>query len=224
MLKKHRQDVLANYDKNQVTVYCAAAAIGAIPADCDNVSSKGPGRKRGLIMNKLHLGGCAAYDISLFAMAFRAEAGVDAYEDRYAAIRKRMVVQDLKNRDIHDPAVLAAMEKVPRHLFVDERFGPEAYADHPLPIAESQTISQPYIVALMTQYLKLKKTDRVLEIGTGSGYQAAVLAELAGRVYTIELKKTLADQAGRMLRELGYSNVQRALRRRFFRLAGRGAL
>jgi protein-L-isoaspartate(D-aspartate) O-methyltransferase len=143
----------------------------------------------------------------LFAMAFTAQAA-GASDDRYAAARRRMVAEDLRGRDIRDPAVLAAMEKVPRHLFVDERFGPEAYDDHPLPIGQGQTISQPYIVALMTQCLSLKPSDRVLEIGTGSGYQAAVLAELAGRVYTIELQPQLADQAERLLKKLGYDRVR----------------
>jgi len=103
--------------------------------------------------------------------------------------------------------VLAAMAKVPRHLFLDERLEADAYADHPLPIGEGQTISQPYIVALMTQCLKLQKHDRVLEIGTGSGYQAAVLAEVAGQVFTIELHKSLAEQAEKLLRALLYTTV-----------------
>lgn len=146
--------------------------------------------------------------ICFFAMLHsRAGAGQSREEEKYAAARKNMVQQDIKSRDIYDPAVLAVMEKVPRHLFLGERFRSEAYADHPLPLAEGQTISQPYIVALMTQYLKLKKTDRVLEIGTGSGYQAAVLAELAARVYSMELKKSLAVQAERTLRQLCYTTV-----------------
>jgi len=144
--------------------------------------------------------------ICFFAMT-QADAGEFEGADRYAAARRRMVEQDLHDRDIGDSAVLAAMAKVPRHLFVDGRYQGEAYADHPLPIGESQTISQPYIVALMTQSLKLKKTDRVLEIGAGSGYQAAVLAEVAGRIYSIELHKSLADQAEKLLRSLGYDTV-----------------
>jgi protein-L-isoaspartate(D-aspartate) O-methyltransferase len=147
--------------------------------------------------------------ICFFAM-MHGRAGADQNDDgdRFAALRRQMVSHDLKARDISDPAVLAVMGKVPRHMFVEERFRSEAYSDHPLPLAEGQTISQPYIVALMTQYLKLKKTDRVLEIGTGSGYQAAVLAELAGRVYTIEFNKLLAGQAEKALRQLGYTNVR----------------
>ena len=144
--------------------------------------------------------------ICFFAVT-QANAGEQAYPDRYAAARSRMIELDMKGRDIRDPAVLAAMGKVPRHLFVDGQHQAEAYADHPLPIGESQTISQPYIVALMTQHLKLKKTDRVLEIGAGSGYQAAVLAEVAGLVYTIELHKSLAVQAEKLLRSLGYDVV-----------------
>ena len=134
-------------------------------------------------------------------------AGEPAVPDRYAVARRHMVEQHLHDRDIGDSAVLAAMAKAPRHLFVDVHHQAEAYADHPLPIGQNQTISQPYIVALMTQHFKLKKTDRVLEIGTGSGYQAAVLAEVAGQVYTIELHKNLAGQAEKLLRSLGYDTV-----------------
>jgi len=119
-----------------------------------------------------------------------------------------MIENDLKARDITDPAVLAAMERVPRHLFVDAHQQHQAYGDFPLPIGEGQTISQPYIVALMTQQLQLSKQDRVLEIGTGSGYQAAVLAEVAGEVYTIELNKKLAEKASQRLRSLGYTTIQ----------------
>ncbi len=154
------------------------------------------------------LGAGLIMSICFFAMAHStAPAGQNAGQDRYAPQRSQMVSRDLKGRDIRNPAVLAAMEKVPRHLFVDERLRSQAYADNPLPIAEGQTISQPYIVALMTQYLELKKTDRVLEIGTGSGYQAAVLAEVAGHVYTIELHEQLAREAEKVLGKLGYSNV-----------------
>lgn len=128
--------------------------------------------------------------------------------DAFASARRYMIENDLKGRDITDPAVLAAMERVPRHLFVDADQQHQAYADFPLPIGEGQTISQPYIVALMTQCLCLSKKDKVLEIGTGSGYQAAVLAEVAGEVYTIELNKKLADRAASRLQALGYKNVQ----------------
>lgn len=121
--------------------------------------------------------------------------------------RKRMVAVDLAGRDIHDTAVLDAMLKVPRHLFVSPRYSALAYADQPLPIQAGQTISQPYVVALMTQSAKLHPGDRVLEIGTGSGYQAAVLAEIVKEVYTIEIIGILADSARGLLSRLGYKNV-----------------
>ena len=104
--------------------------------------------------------------------------------------------------------VLDAMGKIPRHLFVDDYLKDRAYADHPLPIGEGQTISQPYVVALMTEALKLKPTDRVLEIGTGSGYQAAVLAEIVKEVHTIEIRKSLAEKADKRLKDLGYKNIK----------------
>lgn len=119
-----------------------------------------------------------------------------------------MVEHDIRERGIKDRRLLAALAKVPRHLFVDPSLRSQAYEDYPLPIGEGQTISQPYVVALMTEALRLKPTDKVLEIGTGSGYQAAVLAEQAESVYTVEIRKKLADLAGRRLRELGYRNVQ----------------
>ena len=119
-----------------------------------------------------------------------------------------MVDVDLRGRDITDPKVLAAMLKVPRHEFVTEQHQGLAYADFPLPIGKDQTISQPYIVALMTQSALLKPGDRVLEIGTGSGYQAAVLAEMVQKVYTIEIIETLANDARKDLQRLGYANVK----------------
>ncbi len=119
-----------------------------------------------------------------------------------------MVKEQLIPRGINDKKVLDAMSKIPRHLFVDESLRHKAYGDHPLPIGEGQTISQPYIVALMTQALNLKPSDRVLEIGTGSGYQAAVLAEIINDVYTIEIRETLTRRAGQLLRKLGYKNVE----------------
>jgi protein-L-isoaspartate(D-aspartate) O-methyltransferase len=121
--------------------------------------------------------------------------------------RERMVEKDLKGRDITDPVVLSAMEKVPRHRFISKDDWSRAYADHPLPIAEGQTISQPYVVALMTQELQLKRSDRVLEIGTGSGYQAAILAEMTGDVYSIEIREKLAARSTEVLGELGYDSV-----------------
>jgi protein-L-isoaspartate(D-aspartate) O-methyltransferase len=127
--------------------------------------------------------------------------------DPYAARRQKMVERDLKGRGISDQKVLAAMAQVPRHLFVADSLRELAYGDNPLPIAEGQTISQPYVVALMAEAARLKPTDRVLEIGTGSGYQAAVLAGLVKEVYSIEIRKRLADTAAQKLKALGYLNV-----------------
>ena len=121
--------------------------------------------------------------------------------------RHQMVEATIKDRGISDTRVLAAMRAVLRHRFIPDRLLSVAYADRPLPIGEGQTISQPYVVALMTDILGLKPDHRVLEIGTGSGYQAAVLGELAGQVYTIEIKKKLHDRAIKVLEMLGYDNV-----------------
>ncbi|MGC8875387.1 MAG: protein-L-isoaspartate(D-aspartate) O-methyltransferase, partial [Chloroflexia bacterium] len=118
-----------------------------------------------------------------------------------------MVESQIARRGISHPGVLRAMERVPRHRFVPPEYRSQAYADYPLPIGYGQTISQPYIVALMTQLLDPKPTDRVLEIGTGCGYQAAVLAEIVREVYTVEIIPELAEQAARRLAELGYTNV-----------------
>ena len=128
-------------------------------------------------------------------------------DDAWTAERTRMVDTQLAARDIRDPKVLAAMKRVPRHLFVPESERRSAYVDGPLPIGQGQTISQPYIVAYMTQALDLQPGDRVLEIGTGSGYQAAVLAELVREVYTIEIVPELARRAELTLLELRYTNV-----------------
>jgi len=121
--------------------------------------------------------------------------------------RSRMVEEQIASRGVTDPRVLAVMGKVPRHEFMPEALRAQAYGDHAMPIGEGQTISQPYIVALMTELLELKGDERVLEVGTGSGYQAAVLAELCGKVFTIERVKTLADKARLTLDRLGYKNV-----------------
>jgi protein-L-isoaspartate(D-aspartate) O-methyltransferase len=121
--------------------------------------------------------------------------------------RERMVETQLAGRGIRDERVIEAMRKVPRHMFVDEALREQAYNDHPLPIAEKQTISQPYVVALMTESLELAGSEKVLEIGTGSGYQSAVLAELAGRVFSIERHPDLAFRANVVLQKLGYQNV-----------------
>jgi protein-L-isoaspartate(D-aspartate) O-methyltransferase len=141
---------------------------------------------------------------SLFLLACPAQRGD---EDIYQAARQRMVKEDIQRRGIDDKRVLQAMLKVERHLFVLESYRHMAYADRPLPIGEGQTISQPYIVALMTHHLHLNPEDKVLEIGTGSGYQAAVLAELAKKVYSIEIIEQLARTAQERLRALGYTNV-----------------
>jgi protein-L-isoaspartate(D-aspartate) O-methyltransferase len=131
----------------------------------------------------------------------------DSSEHAFAKKRGEMIERDIKSRGIKDPRVLAAMGKVKRHLFVDPWMSDKAYEDYPLPIGDGQTISQPYIVALMTEALALKGDERVLEIGTGSGYQAAVLAEIAKEVYTIEIKKGLAERADNLLKGLGYRNI-----------------
>lgn len=125
----------------------------------------------------------------------------------YGPARERMVKEQLERRGIHDARVLAAMRNVPRHAFVDPSLAPQAYEDSPLPIGEGQTISQPYMVAIMTAALGLREDDRVLEIGTGSGYQTAVLAELAQWVYSIERIPSLAQRAQETLARLGHSNI-----------------
>src|SRR5215472_6858315 len=124
------------------------------------------------------------------------------------AERMRMVDRQLRRRGIHDLRILDAMERVPRHEFVSEQFRSRAYEDHPLPIGEEQTISQPFIVALMLQALEISPSDRVLEIGTGSGYLTALLAELAACVFSIERHTALADSARERLAALGYQNVR----------------
>ena len=135
-----------------------------------------------------------------------------------------MVDDQLRARDIASPRVLEAMRKVPRHLFVPEPSRDRAYGDHPLPIGYEQTISQPYIVAFMTQALDVEPGHRVLEIGTGSGYQAAVLGELAREVYTIEIVAPLAERARETLTALGYRQRPGAGRQRLPRLAGARAV
>jgi protein-L-isoaspartate(D-aspartate) O-methyltransferase len=127
--------------------------------------------------------------------------------DPFASARQHMIEHHLKGRDITDPAVLQAMTDVPRHRFVPPALQAQAYADRPLPIGNGQTISQPYIVALMTQLLEVRPSDRVLEIGTGCGYQAAVLSKLGAQVYTIEIVLELARDARKLLAELGFQNI-----------------
>jgi len=127
--------------------------------------------------------------------------------DRYRKQRLRMVESQLRGRGVRDSRVLAAMEKIPRHIFVDEALQDQAYNDNPLPIESGQTISQPYIVALMTEALELTGKEKVLEVGTGSGYQSAILAELAAQILSIERIAVLAARARRILDELKYFNV-----------------
>ncbi|MFC1892294.1 protein-L-isoaspartate(D-aspartate) O-methyltransferase [Thermodesulfobacteriota bacterium] len=127
-----------------------------------------------------------------------------AYDDR----REAMVKNQIEGRGISNQKVLQALRKVERHLFVPPAYRSEAYNDHPLPIGEGQTISQPYIVALMTEILVPDKGKKILEIGTGSGYQAAILAELYDQVYTIEIVEILGQRAGRLLDDLGYKNIK----------------
>ncbi len=135
------------------------------------------------------------------------ETKVDAPAD-YEKQRRSMATHDIKERGISDPAVLRAMETVPRHLFVNPSDLPHAYSDTALAIKENQTISQPFVVALMTEAAQLKPNYRVLEIGTGSGYQAAVLSEIVAEVYTIEIVKSLAESAAKRFEELGYNNIR----------------
>lgn len=128
--------------------------------------------------------------------------------DEFTKRRQEMVKKDIESRGVSDKKVLDAMIKVPRHLFVDKLQADRAYNDHPLPIGEGQTISQPYVVALMTEAVTLKGSERVLEIGTGSGYQAAILGEIVSEVFTIEIKKGLFEIVRDRLEGLGYGNIR----------------
>lgn len=131
-----------------------------------------------------------------------------ATTDRYFFLRQQMVEKQLRDRGIADERVLSAMARVPRHIFAAEPYRAQAYEDHPLPIAEGQTISQPYIVALMLEALALSPTDKVLEVGTGSGYVAALLAEMVSQVVSVERHALLAESARMLLADLGYGNVR----------------
>lgn len=141
--------------------------------------------------------------VSALALSVDTAMSADAFEKR----RQEMVEKDIKTRGIKDERVLSAMLKVQRHLFVDEKQRSKAYNDHPLPIGEGQTISQPFVVALMTEAVGLKGTERVLEIGTGSGYQAAILSEIVKEVFSIEIKQGLYEMAKERLQKLGYRNI-----------------
>jgi protein-L-isoaspartate(D-aspartate) O-methyltransferase len=126
----------------------------------------------------------------------------------FSKVRLKMVEEQIVSRGVKDAKLIAAMEKIPRHLFVEEALQSQAYSDHPLPIGEKQTISQPYMVALMTEAMLLTGKEKVLEIGTGSGYQTAILAELSEKVFSIERIRSLAIRARKLLYELGYFNVE----------------
>ena len=128
-------------------------------------------------------------------------------KNKFKKLRERMVETQIASRGVKDKNVLDAMKKVPRHLFVPDDMKSHAYSDEPLPIGEGQTISQPYIVAYMTEALKLSKGKKVLEVGTGSGYQAAILAEIVGEIYSVELVEFLSYRAQDVLSEMGYKNI-----------------
>jgi protein-L-isoaspartate(D-aspartate) O-methyltransferase len=146
--------------------------------------------------------------LSLFAMLSCSLLGSATDHDPWQARRHRMVEKQIEARDVSDPATLAALRKVPRHRFVPADLQELAYDDRPLPIGRGQTISQPYIVACMTEQIAPTRTMRVLEIGTGSGYQAAVLAEICAEVFTIEIVPALGREAAARLAELGYRNIR----------------
>ena len=141
------------------------------------------------------------------ALACAVSPGVRTVTPDWELERRRMVDEQLRRRDITSERVLEAMGRVPRHLFVPESHRADAYIDAPLPIGLAQTISQPYIVAVMTQAIDVRRSDRVLEIGTGSGYQAAILGQLARDVYSIEILPELAERARQTLTSLGYGNI-----------------
>jgi len=144
--------------------------------------------------------------VMIFPVLIMAEPAADL--PGYKQAREQMVNRQIRLRGITDVNVLSAMTAVPRHCFVPKALVGKAYNDHPLPIGQGQTISQPYIVALMTASLKLKGNERVLEIGTGSGYQAAILAQVAREVYTIEIKEKLFQKAGKLLQAMDFKNLQ----------------
>jgi protein-L-isoaspartate(D-aspartate) O-methyltransferase len=161
-----------------------------------------------LLVNPLscvYLGGCSVNWFS--SMQKEKPDATEADAGRFAKRRDQMVRQQLQARDITDTRVLAAMREVPRHEFVPQDLAESAYEDNALPLKLGQTISQPYIVAYMTQVLELQGTERVLEIGTGSGYQAAVLAKIVPEVYTIEILPELMEQAAAVLSRLGFRNI-----------------
>ncbi len=158
-----------------------------------------------LLILALVLAACVAAPITATPAARPVVSPSSSAADPFAQQRKEMVVSQIQNRDITAPDVLDAMDTVPRHQFVPPEYLDQAYEDHPLPIGYGQTISQPYVVALMTEKLKVKRGDKVLEIGTGSGYQAAVLAHLGVEVYSVEIVSELARAADERLQRLKYA-------------------
>ena len=144
--------------------------------------------------------------LSLFSSTSIADAASDTTAFKQA--RNRLIKNYIEGRGISDPKVIAAMQAVPRHFFVPKNIVSQAYVDRALPIGEGQTISQPYVVALMTESLKLGETDRVLEIGSGSGYQTAILAKIAGKVHTIEIIEKLQKKSAALLEKLGFTNIE----------------
>jgi protein-L-isoaspartate(D-aspartate) O-methyltransferase len=150
----------------------------------------------------------AGMPVFVLALFKRNDRPRELTEDELSTKRERMVEEQIERRGIRDERVLAAMRKVERHGFLEKHQWPSAYGDHPLPIGEDQTISQPYIVALMTEALELTGGERVLEIGTGSGYQTAILAELAAEVFTVEILPQLTKRARSALEAPGYTNIQ----------------
>jgi protein-L-isoaspartate(D-aspartate) O-methyltransferase len=158
----------------------------------------------------LVLGCIALFSILAWTSSCNGEPGADSplIDPNRETERNQMVDEYIITSGVKDPAVLAAMRLVPRHRFVPATYSTFAYLDRPLPIGHGQTISQPSLVAMMTEALTIKKRDKVLEVGTGSGYQAAILAELADKVLTVEIVEPLARQAERTLTELGYNNIR----------------
>jgi protein-L-isoaspartate(D-aspartate) O-methyltransferase len=148
-----------------------------------------------------------AIPLMIFFLIIPGQVWTDDQDLTYATKRKRMVRTQIEDRGIENKSVLEAMAKVPRHQFVPNALQSKAYTDRPLPIGEGQTISQPYIVALMTESLQLEGHERVLEIGTGSGYQAAILAEIVNQVYTVEIKPKLHRTAAQLLKALEYRRI-----------------
>lgn len=161
------------------------------------------------ILNRSLPAGCA-FSVLLFflySIPFPLSAAEQDEEAAFAPARREMVEKQLRARGIKNPKILEVMGQVRRHLFIPEKHRGAAYRDQPVPVGEGQTISQPYVVALMSELLELKGSEKVLEVGTGSGYQAAVLSHLASEVYTIEIVPNLAKKAAETLERLGYANV-----------------